>query len=163
MIVVVFGLPGTGKSFFSKHFAEEAGARHLNTDIIREKLDLKGRYDKKAKQLVYKELHKRTRKEVQNGSDVIVDGTFHKYQRRKEITEMANEKNVQIHFIEVKATDETVKERLEKNRKHSEADFEVYEKIKRSFEPVEEDHLELWSDTNDVKEMIRKAKNYIYG
>jgi predicted kinase len=41
MIVLVYGLPGTGKTFFARHFAKETGAVHLNTDLVRGKAGCK--------------------------------------------------------------------------------------------------------------------------
>jgi predicted kinase len=162
MIILVYGLPGTGKTFFSKHFAAKNDMVHLNTDIIRDKMNFRGKYNEKAKQQVYNELYKHVAKELKNGSDVIVDGTFHKRKRRETVKKIAEEKNDKIYLIEIKATGETVKKRLQKDRRYSEADFAVYLKIRDCFESEEEDHLELLSDDNKVDEMISKVKKYIY-
>lgn len=163
MIVLMFGLPGTGKTFISKKLAEETGAVHVNTDLIREKLGFTGHYDEKTKQQVYNELIKHVRLELKNGSDVIVDGTFHLENRRKHLMKIAQELGNEIHFIEMKAKEETVEKRLKKSRKHSEADFEVYQQIKDEFEKPEEKHLELWSDQEETKMLIKKVKEYIHG
>ncbi len=163
MIIVVFGLPGTGKSFFSKHLEKETGACYLNTDMIREKENRKGRYNTKSKQAVYDRLMDLAEEKLREGSDVIVDGTFHKQARRKEISETAKETGHRIYFIETKATEQTVKSRLKTGRKYSEADFQVYKIISNEFEPCQEDHLTLWTDYETVEEMILKAKKYING
>lgn len=162
MIVLVYGLPGTGKTFFASHFAQETGAVHLNTDNVREKLDAKGQYDDKTKQQVYNELYKQVMRELNSNKDVIVDGTFHKKIRREQIKKMADESNKQFFFIEMKAEEKTVKKRLKKSRKNSEADFEVYKHLEQEFEKEEKDHLELWSDDSKVEKMINKAKQYIH-
>ncbi|HKI88208.1 MAG TPA: AAA family ATPase [Draconibacterium sp.] len=163
MIVLVFGLPGTGKTFISKKMAEETGAVHLNTDIIREKLGFTGHYDEKTKQQVYNELIKHVKLELKKGSDVIVDGTFHLENRRKQLEKIAKESGNEIHFIEMKVEEKTAAKRLKKSRKHSEADFEVYQQIKEEFETPEEKHLELWSDQDKTQKLIKKVKEYIYG
>ncbi len=162
MIVLVYGLPGTGKTFFARHFAKETGAVHLNTDIVREKLDARGHYDDKTKQQVYNELYKQVMRELNNNKDVVVDGTFHKNIRREQIKKMADEINKPVFFIEMKADEKTVKKRLKKTRKNSEADFEVYQNLEQEFEKEEEDHLELWSDDIKVENMINKVKQYIH-
>lgn len=162
MIVLVYGLPGTGKTFFARHFAQETGAVHLNTDIVREKLDARGHYDDKTKQQVYNELYKQVMRELNSNKDVVVDGTFHKNIRREQIKKMADEINKPVFFIEMKADEKTVKKRLKKTRKNSEADFEVYKNLEQEFEKEEEDHLELWSDDIKVENMINKVKQYIH-
>ncbi|MFW5756545.1 MAG: AAA family ATPase [Tangfeifania sp.] len=163
MIVLVFGLPGTGKTYFAKHLAEKIDAAHLNTDIVREKLNFTGHYDEKTKQQVYNELFKQAQMEFKKGADVIVDGTFHLSRRREQLENLVKEENKKMFYIEIKTSEKTARKRLKKSRKHSEADFNVYEKIKNEFEPLEKDCLELWSDREDIEEMINKAQKYIYG
>lgn len=161
MIILVFGLPGTGKTYFSKHFADELGAVHLNTDIVREKLGFRGQYDEKTKQQVYNELFKQAQLELKNDTDIIIDGTFHLHRRRKQVERLAAETNNRIYYIEIKADERTINKRLKKNRSHSDAKPDVYEELKNDFEPVEKDVLELWSEKKE--EMIEKAKAYING
>jgi predicted kinase len=163
MIILVFGLPGTGKTYFAERLAKKIDAVHLNTDIVREKLHFKGHYDEKTKQQVYNELFKQAQMEFKKGADVIVDGTFHLSRRREQLENLMKEENMKIHYIEIKASEKTARKRLKKSRKHSEADFNVYEKIKNEFESLEKDCLELWSDREDIEEMINKAQKYIYG
>jgi len=161
MIILVFGLPGTGKTYFAEHFAEKLDAVHLNTDNVREKLHFKGHYDGKTKQQVYNELFKQAQMEFKKGADVIVDGTFHLSRRRGQLEKLSKEENKKIYYIEIKAGKETARKRLKKSRKHSEADIDVYEKIKNEFEPLDNDCLELWSDRDDIEEMMNKAEKYI--
>lgn len=163
MIVLVYGLPGTGKTFFARHFAKESGAVHLNTDLVRGKLDAKGQYDDTTKQQVYNELFKQVMRELNAKNDVVVDGTFHKHIRREQLKKMAAENNEAIFFVEVKADEKTVKKRLKKSRKNTEADFDVYKALEQEFENEEADHLELWSNEDKIGEMVNKAKKYIYG
>jgi predicted kinase len=163
MIILVLGLPGTGKTYFAEHLAKKLNAVHLNTDIVREKLNFKGHYDEKTKQQVYNELFKQAQMEFKTGADVIVDGTFHLSRRREQLEELSKEENKKIFYIEMKASEKTARKRLKKSRKHSEADIDVYETIKDEFEPLDKDCLELWSDREDIEEMIKKAEKYIYG
>jgi predicted kinase len=163
MIVLVYGLPGTGKTFFARHLARETGAIHLNTDLVREKLDVKGQYDDKTKQQVYNELFKQVMRELNAGKDVIVDGTFHKQIRREQVKKIADETNNRFYLIEIKADEKTVRKRLRKNRKHSDADFNVYQELEQLFEKEEASHLELWSEKDNAEEMMNKAKEYING
>ncbi len=163
MIALVFGLPATGKSFFAKKFAEEIGAVHLNTDIVRGKLNFEGYYDEKTKQQVYNELFKQAKLEIKKGSDLILDGTFHKKKRRKQVERMGVETNQEVFFIEMKAGEGTIKNRLKKDRRYSEADWDVYEKLRDNYEPPAQDILELNSDEMKMEDMIALAKTNFYG
>lgn len=162
MILIVFGLPGTGKTYFSRHLEEDIEAIHLNTDIVRKKAGLQGRYDKKTKEKVYNLLLKEVTVKVSENHDVIVDGTFQKKEIRDNFWDMAKRLKQQVFFIEIKAKDETVKQRMKSERDYSEADYQVYLKIKNNFETLSEPHLILWSDQTNVNEMLKKAKAYIY-
>ncbi len=161
--ILVFGLPGTGKTYFSRHLAEETGAVHLNTDQIREKWNKKGQYDEKTKQFVYDKLMDEMIHELRNENDVIIDGTFYEKSKREQFVEKALTTNPEIRFIEIRAREEVVRERLRTDRAYSEADFKVYRKIQSIFEPFVRPHLVLWSTNDNIRHMIQEAKKYIYG
>jgi predicted kinase len=67
------------------------------------------------------------------------------------------------HLTKLYSNENTVRKRLKKNRKYSEADFDVYQELKEKFEKEEAPHMELWSEKNNTEEMINKAKEYING
>jgi len=162
MIIVVFGLPGTGKSYFSKHFAEKLNAEYVNTDEIRYNMNKMGEYDNETKQLIYNQLMKEVKKRLQFASNVIVDGTFHERSKRNQIKTQARKLNQRTVFIELKSNDSLAKKRLKKKREFSEADYKVYQQIKSKFEPLQKPHLELLSNNRNVNELVDKAKNFIY-
>lgn len=163
MIIIVFGLPGTGKTYFSEYLANEIDAVHLNTDKVRHALNKQEQYDKKTKQLVYDRLKNEMVANIKKGFNVIVDGTFHKKAKRRQFIEKSLNLDQKLYFIQIKTTDAIAKKRLQKRRDFSEADFKVYQQIKYEFEPFNAAHLELWSDDGNIKNMIERAKVYIYG
>jgi len=163
MVILVFGLPGTGKSYFSRHLAKAIGVRYLNTDVVRDELEKRGRYDEQSKQLVYEELMKQLTEGLENGLDVLVDGTFHKAERRIQVKAAGQKCDCPVFLIELKAPEETVKKRLQNKRDYSESDFQVYQQIKQEWEPCPDDHLMMWSESREMHQMIQQAKRYIYG
>lgn len=162
MIIMIFGLPGSGKSYFARHLQKEIDAIYFNTDIIRRELNLNGVYNEESKQKVYDKLVEEVSGQLDKGFDVIVDGTFHKQRRRESFRGIARKKSIEIYFIEIKASERTIRKRIEKKRKDSEADFEVYRNIKNEFDPFSESHLILRSDKESINDMIIKTKKYIY-
>jgi predicted kinase len=162
MIILIFGLPGTGKTFFSEHLAEATGAVHLNTDIIRMKMGKQGVYDEHTNNLVYMNLLEQTADYLSNCRDVIVDGTFLKKEQRTQVREVAQTSGHHIYFIEILADEKIVEERLKGKRKFSEADLEIYRKLKKEYEPFSGNRLELWSDREELETMLEKAKKYIH-
>ena len=162
MIILVFGLPGTGKSYFSRYLAADIRAKHLNTDVVRDEMNERGNYDNNTKQKIYALLLKKTEEMIKQGQDVVVDGTFQKQNQRGDFVEMAQQNEEKLYFIEMKAAEETVKERLKENRGTSEADYKVYLEIKDNFDPFSEYRLELRSDEESLDSMIDGAKKHIY-
>jgi predicted kinase len=163
MIILVYGLPGTGKSWLSRHLAREFHAIHLNTDIVRDELGKKGDYSQASRYQVYDQLMEQAGERLKQGRNVIIDGTFHKKEKRTSIREIARKSGKDIFFIEMQASEKTIAGRLEKKRDHSEADFEVYLKLKGESDYEGEQRLTLFSDAETEEEMITRVKDYIYG
>jgi predicted kinase len=162
MIIVIFGLPGTGKSYLSQQLLKEWKANYLSTDEVRKEMN-KHRYDEATKQLIYDHILEKVQTLSQNGSHVIIDGTLYEQSKRDLFIQLADKLGQKIHFIEMKtASDRTVYERLQKNRDFSDADMKIYQQIKSQFETFDKPHLVLWSDCEEVPEMIEKVKNYVH-
>ena len=53
MIIVIFGLPGTGKSYFGERLAKQLDIVYMNSDRIRQALQLQGKYGPEEKNQVY--------------------------------------------------------------------------------------------------------------
>ncbi|MFW5644326.1 MAG: AAA family ATPase [Bacteroidota bacterium] len=161
MIVLVFGLPASGKSWFARQFAEKLKASYLNTDMIRVQLGKTGQYDKDSKQEIYDELKNLAIRNLKNKKDIIIDGTFHKKERREDFFNLADENNTQIYLVEIKASESKVRERLKKRKGYSEADFEVYRQLKSEFEFPETDYLVLYNEDGNINKLIDETMAYI--
>ncbi len=160
-MVVITGLPGTGKSTFAKALAEAIGAKHLNTDIIRDALGKRGQYDSDTKAAIYAEMLRQTAILLENGGSVIIDGTFYKKKLRQPYIALAKKYGITIQWMEIRAAEDIVRHRVNCYRDYSEADFEVYLKIKSQYEQLEVPHLKLHSDQLSIPEMIEKARRYL--
>ena len=92
--------------------------------------------------------------------NIVLDATFYKDRIRKKVT---SETSVDgIIFIEVWAEESLIKERLLKPREDSEADFEIYRKIKAEWENLSEPHLVLQSTNDNIKEMLQQTMDYLH-
>ncbi len=156
-LILVMGLPGSGKTTFATALATAIGAKHLNSDMVRHDAGKRGHYDTASKAAVYNEMIHRTAEYLESGQQVVVDATFYKNKFREPYLKLGKKHGAEIKWIEIKADEETIKKRISKKRKYSEADFEVYKKIKKNYEPLEMPHLVLWSDQMTLDEMMAKA------
>ncbi len=161
MLILVTGLPGSGKTTIARFFSTHSGALHLNSDFLRRELGLMGNYKPEDKERVYSTLLQRAKTGLLAGRDVIVDSTFYKESFRTSFRNLAEMCRVPLVWVEVCAQESTIRERLKKPRADSEADFSVYEKIKSEAEPLTEPHLVLWSDEMSLDQMVMAISQYM--
>ena len=91
MLIMITGLPGTGKTTYAQTLATSIKGRHFNTDIIRDQLGLRGQYDEASKKKVYESLFRQSRNYLEENLPVIVDGTFYKKELRQPFIELAED------------------------------------------------------------------------
>lgn len=109
---------------------------------------------------MYKAMLEKMKEAMNQNQNLVLDATFHKNETRTLFIQEAERKDG-IFFIEVKANENIVRERLKVERPYSEADFEVYEFIRQYFEPMNESHLILESTNENVDNMLQKAVDYL--
>ena len=160
-LILIIGLPGTGKTTFAEVLASKLNAHHLNSDVVRHEIGKQGQYDTASKAAVYQELLDRTESLLKNNQTVIVDTTLFKKSLRLPYLVLARKYGLQAKWIELKASEAVIMKRVYKDRPFSEADYAVYLKIKAEFEPLELERLTLWTDQLSIEEMTTKAEKYI--
>lgn len=161
MLIAVFGLPGSGKSYFASHLAEHIDAVYLSSDKLRKEMLTDIRYSPEEKEKVYQKLLEKAEEYLRQKQAVVIDATFHQATRRKELTALAARVLLPLFWIEVFADEKLIQERVSGKRKNSDADFAVYRKIKAAFEPFKEKHLRLESTNHNLQEMLEKALEYL--
>lgn len=157
MVIMVLGLPGSGKSYFAEKLAQHIGAEYLNSDRIRKVMFQERTYSEAEKLKVYEAMLKKMQDTIAKEKDVVLDATFYKNKTREPFIKRHEE----IVFIEVWADEKIIQERLKENRLYSEADFKVYQLIKQNWEPLEKPHLKLQSTNNNIDVMVQSALNYL--
>ena len=160
MVVIVFGLPGSGKSYFASRLAVVIDAEYIKSNSVRTIFSGKRTYSINEKMLVYNEMAERMKVMVKKNRNVVLDATFYTNDIRTKFIDEAKGKGT-IFFIEVIADEAVIKERVNKKRMDSNADFEVYKKLKNEWEPLHEEHLILQSNDDNIEEMLNKAVNYL--
>ncbi|MCA9531473.1 MAG: ATP-binding protein [Myxococcales bacterium] len=161
MLIVVFGLPGSGKSYFASRLAARLGAAYLSSDALRRELAHKPGYSSAEKARVYEQLLAEASTYLRAERSVVLDATFHRAARRQAVTELATATGAELRWIEIVAPEPTLRERLAKARPDSDADYAVYEKLKQEFEPLAEPHLRLTSTDHNLADMLDKGLKHI--
>ena len=161
MLILISGLPGSGKSTLARQYVTQYGGVHINSDAVRKALGLRGHYRVEEKERVYAVMLENTRTELIGGARVVVDSTFYREAIREPFEALAAELGKPVLRVEVRAVEETIRERLKSARPDSEADFDVYKKIRDQYEPWDEPFLILWSDKEPLNVLAEKLHHYI--
>lgn len=158
LIIAVGGLPGCGKSTVASKLSEKFKLPVINTDVIRERLFFREEPLKntpKNRKLIYKTLFIIADCMISSKVGVILDGTFPYVRYRTPIKEIALKYNIPCYFIECFCPEDILKERMKKRKEEfaDSAGWNVYLRIKKSFEPFTEDHYKI--DTSlDINSQI---------
>ncbi len=161
MVMIVFGLPGSGKSYFASRLAVPLAALYVNSDERRMKLFSTRTYTDAEKMLVYDSMLADLVAAMKDKKSIVLDATFYTEAIRNRFEQAAKAYNEQVIYIEVTAPENIISERLKKPRLYSEANVDVYRKLKVIFEPLLKDHLVLTSTNYNITSMLEKALQYI--
>jgi predicted kinase len=160
MIVIVLGLPGSGKSYFASRLAEVIQADYINSDQVRKQMFSKRIYSEKEKGAVYDVMLEKMKTLVKLNKDLVIDATFQREDSRQLFIRQLRGK-VELFFIEITANPDLIRRRLKKERPFSEANFEVYELTRQQWQPVREPHLSLESTDENIDIILERAVNYL--
>ena len=155
------GLPGSGKSYLGKRIAQKLKIPYLSTDLLRRKIFPNPTYGKAEKAEVYQFMLRLMQRYLRDQPGVVLDATFYRKIFRKQFMHAASELGAEPFIIYISAEEKTVQERLQKKRRESDANFQVYQKIKEIYQPIEGAHLNLSSDQSHVDDMLKEVFRYI--
>ena len=142
MIIIICGLPGVGKTTVAKELAPLVNALILSTDKIRKELFSRPMYGWKERRLIYDVMVLMARYLDKVGINCILDATFTRESSRREIKNKLGLTSKDIHIIECICPEDIVLSRLRQRKyDYSDADFSVYRKMKRIYEPVKVEHM----------------------
>jgi aminoglycoside phosphotransferase family enzyme/predicted kinase len=146
-LVLVAGLPGTGKSSLALALSQRAGFTVIRSDLVRKELDGRGDrhptsaefgqglYSPEWDRLVYEECARRAEMLVFEGRRVLVDATFREEARRRLLFDLATRWAIPICLLLCHAEPAVARSRLSKRRGDvSDADHTIYDEIASRWE-----------------------------
>jgi len=146
-LVLIGGLPGTGKSSLARAIAEQAGFQVIRSDVVRKELaGLSGEaraaaeiggglYTADWTERTYQECLARAEAALWEGGRVAVDATFLDESHRRRFLNTARRYGVPALFLLCEATPDIIRARLAARRGDaSDADWAVYENTARRWE-----------------------------
>jgi len=144
-LILIAGLPGSGKSTLARFLAKRANFHVVRSDLIRKalasdagKADFEqGIYAKPWTERTYAELLKRAEQLLWKGERVIIDANFRDQELRTPFFDVATRWAVPVLFIHCTATPDVTRARLDERRGDaSDADWEIYQQLAHSWQPV---------------------------
>ncbi len=146
-LVILCGLPGTGKSHFARELARRAPFVWLNSDRTRKLLVDTPSYSRREHRRVFAAMHVLTKGYLRDGYSVVFDATNLNENVRRPLYESANEVGVEPLIIRFTAPSELVRRRLSDRAEgvgeasQSDATWDVYSRMAVADQPVPGPHL----------------------
>lgn len=159
-LIIMTGLPGTGKSYVGTILARALDAAIIRTDFVRKVLFRVPRYTAQESRTVYEVAHYLTDLLLAEGISVVFDGTNLREEYRRILYDIGRRRGAKVAIVFTTAPEEVVMERLaaqhegKAKRYYSDATWDVYQGFKASQEPVQLPHWTV--DTGqDISETLK--------
>ncbi len=162
VLIVVSGLPGTGKSHFSRRLAEDLPSVVLESDALRKRLIRSPRYNASESNRLFDACHVLIEELLSRGLSVILDATNLIETHRERLYKIADRAGARLTLVWVKAPPELVEERLavragdSSRPDSSDADLGVYNAMRGRVERIGRNHIVV-DTSQDIEPGVRKV------
>lgn len=166
-LLVMAGLPGTGKSLIVEHLIKMTPAAVIGTDRVRRYMRQTPTYTAAEMMFVYEVCHMVIELRLSRGQRVIFDGTNYMAARRQQLFNIAAKNGSGLAVCQVQASEEVIRQRLLTRKSGgrrlgdmSDAGWSVYKWMVAAQEPIVHDHLILDTTTNPSEQLAIKLNDY---
>jgi len=172
MIIMLHGLPGSGKSFLADKIAKNIPNSIILKTVSYRKTELKGtdRFNetystaRKEKDESYKLLLEETKKYLLQGKTPILDATFHKKYRREWFYELAKKMKQKIAVIDVIADEQKIKQRMQERKGKTDKDayldsWEAHKLMKEQGDDLGEEGDILRVNSDEIERVVKWLKS----
>ena len=160
-LVIVSGLPGTGKSYFSRKLAERLPSIIVESDALRKQLFQTPSYSAEESHRLFSACHRLIEDFLGSGISVIVDATNLIEHHREPLYRIAQRLQSKLILVQVEAPREVVRQRLkgraeDLNRKDkSDAGWSIYQRMKTRVERISRNYFAV-DTSRDITPVIEK-------
>ncbi len=165
--VIMAGLPGTGKSTLARVLAADLRGVVLDKDLLRaalfseEWIEYSREQDDFCVELLLQAGGYLAGREVRPAF-IFIDGrTFARRYQIERVAEYTAKLGCRVKLIHLVCSDETAKGRLAQGHVAKNRDFDLYLKVKQSFEAIEREHLTLNTDGGLSDALIQESRRYL--
>jgi len=167
VFVVVSGLPGTGKSYFSRKLQERLPSVIVESDALRKRLFPSPTYSAQESQRLFNACHHLIEELLSRGIRVVLDATNLVEQHRERLYQISQRLRVKLIIVQVEAPRELVLQRLQGRsgsvdpENNSEAGWSVYQRMRTRAERIRRNYFAVDTSrdiTSVVDKVVREAK-----
>ena len=170
ILVVLCGLPGTGKTYFAREVTKQVDFCVLESDRVRKALVPKPKYTPGEHSRVFNVCHYLIEEYLSNGQRVLFDATNLTENFRLPLRQISQRQNARLVLVHLVAPRSLIRQRLQERDEqresgmrpngYSDAGWLIYCRMAPHDEPVEGEHLSL--DTSEdisssVDDVVRLA------
>jgi predicted kinase len=160
-LIVISGLPGTGKSYFSRRLAEAWPCLIVESDALRKALFPVPSYNARESECLFQALHLLIEELLSKGIPVLLDATNLIEYHREHLYRIADRLGLKLIIVRVEAPAEVVRERLQRRAQgtdfqdNSDAGWTIYQRMKPKVEQIRRRHFAV-NTARDITPVINK-------
>lgn len=141
-LVIMSGLPGSGKTTFVHMLRARVPMEHVESDAIRRSLFAIPTYSSEESGRVFAAVERRAAAAIDAGNDVVVDATNLRRADRKRFLRLAAQRCATLVCVRITAPDDVIRARLASPRDgFSQAGADVFEAMKGRAQRFDTAHL----------------------
>jgi predicted kinase len=165
-LIVVSGLPGSGKSTFSRHLAQRIPVLPLESDALRKTLFGTPTYSLAESARLFRAIHTLIENLLKKGIPVLLDATNLQEAHREPLYALAERHRVPLILVWVEAAEEVVYQRLQRRARredptdNSDATWEVYQRMRATAERPHRPHFVV-DTTRDITPVVDKIARLV--
>lgn len=160
-LIIVGGLPGVGKSYFSRELAARVPAVIMESDTLRKILFARPTYTWQENRRLFEACHQLAEDLLRECLNVIFDATNLQEAHRQELRDLSERAGARTITVWVEARPELVRERMAARiRRHdpndnSEADWGIYQRLSGTEQPPRRNYIRV-NTARDITPVVEK-------
>ena len=163
-LVMLSGLPGTGKSYFARKLVQRVPFLVLESDRLRKLLVSEPKYTRGEHARVFAACHLLLEEFLGQGRRVLLDATNLTEQYRQPVYRIADQVSAPLVIIRFTAPEQTVRKRLTQRAagldpgNYSDASWLIHTRLRQGDQPIEREHkiVDTSGDIGPVLEEIAR-------
>ena len=161
-LVVVSGLPGSGKSHFTRQLGQRFPLARLESDALRKALFPTPTHSPEESARLFAACHRVLDRLLDRGVPAVLDATNLREIHRRQLYRIATKNNAKLILVSLEAPEDVLRQRLDARQRgdnpwdFSDAGVAVYERMRQQVEPIRRRHIRI-DTSRDIERGLRSV------